>query len=115
MENEGPLVEMTNIKQTEKGIFRRFFIDGDNDLTVWYDDDKRLVGFQLSIFDIAITYDRGKKRINRIDSCEKDNFAPLITEEADIDIAEVVEYLRRNDQNIEKELAEYIFKALGVE
>jgi len=113
VENDHPLIELKNITQTEAGIFRRIFIDDDNDLTVWYDLERRLIGFQLSIYDIAITYDKNKLKIQKIDFCEKDNLAPILKETTVIDFAKVIDYLERNNQNIDQPLMDYIFKALA--
>jgi len=112
MESPNPLTELTHVKQTEPGIFRRAFVDGDNDLTVWYSLDKRLVGFQLSIYDIAMTYTDGKLRVQKVDYCEKDNLAPVLRERIQVDVDKVVEYLKANDDNLDRELMEYMLGAL---
>ena len=49
------LRELTNVRQVEGEGTRRWFIDDDLDLILWYDDERKLEGFQICYDKLAGT------------------------------------------------------------
>ncbi|MBN2534953.1 MAG: hypothetical protein JXB88_18875 [Spirochaetales bacterium] len=108
MKMENKLKELKDIPQTEKGVFRRFFIDRNNDLTVWYNPEHSIIGFQLTCANNVVTYAQEKISIRTIDRCEKDNFAPILSAPPTIGINTFIDYINRQSEVLDPEIDAYI-------
>lgn len=113
MAQDRTLTEMKNASQPEKGIFRRMWNEGGNDLIVWYDrTDGKEIGYQLCLGDTAYTYNDGRLTVNRIDSCEKDNLAPILAESLNADTTPAIDYIKDHGSLLEIGLRDYIISGL---
>lgn len=108
MENTDQLIEFKEVPQDEKGIIKRKFFNKKNDLTVWYDLDNTVVGFQLTIDEIVITHISGHLSLNTLDSSEKDNYTPILVGSPKINLRKVIEYIEINGTAIDKEIIDHI-------
>ncbi len=102
------LNELKNVNQRESGLFKRVFRDGENDLVLWYTEGGPLVGFQLTIGDIAVTYVEGRLTINAIDFCEKDNLAPVLRDSVKVPQERILRYIEENGALLEPEVKAYL-------
>jgi len=65
------LQELKNVKQIDGEAFRRWFVDDDLELILWYDDAKKLEGFQICYDKRAGTRTITWKRITSSDGDTK--------------------------------------------
>jgi hypothetical protein len=110
------LSEIRNARQVEGEGFRRWFTDDYFDLIVWYEDDRRLIGFQLC-YDkqgreraLTWTHDHGFQH-NRIDPGEMpghSKMTPIIIADGTFNAGPVVERFRQSSGEIDPQIAEFV-------
>jgi hypothetical protein len=114
------LREIHNARQVEGEGFRRWFTDEYFDLIVWYDDNRRLIGFQLC-YDkqgkeraLTWTTDHGFQH-NRIDSGEvpgHSKMTPVIIADGMFDNRPVAERFSRECGEIDRQIAKFVVESL---
>lgn len=112
MKKAGQLKELEYVTQREEGVRRRMFVDGYNDLVVWFDLEDHLIGFELTLNDIAVTYAGGRLAVHNVDRVEKDNFAPILKGSPDIDFRVVDAYIENHCALVDKDIVAYIKSVL---
>ncbi len=115
------LSEIRDARQVEGEGYRRWFTDDYFDLIVWYDDDRRLVGFQLC-------YDKqGRERAltwtlahgfqhNRIDSGEvpgHSKMTPIIIADGAFNPRPVAERFRPASARIDPLIASFVLDTIS--
>lgn len=115
------LAEIRNPRQVPAEGFRRWFTDEFFDLIVWYDDERRLIGFQLC-------YDKeGRERAltwtlahgfqhDRIDPGEvpgRSKMTPIIVADGAFNAGPVTERFREASANIEPGIASFVSARLS--
>lgn len=116
------LSEIRNARQVAAEGFRRWFTDEYFDLIVWYNDDGRLIGFQLCYDkeerERALTWTRARGfQHDRVDSGEvpgHSKMTPIIVADGAFDAAPVAERFRVASAAIEPGIAEFVFETLRV-
>jgi len=108
MQNDNQLREVDYVTQREAGVRRRMFVDGYNDLVVWYDLENSIIGFELTLNDIAVTYAEGRLSIHNVDRVEKDNFAPILKGAPDIDFTIVTGYIDSSTDLVDPDVVAYM-------
>jgi hypothetical protein len=116
------LTEIPNARQVQGEGFRRWFSDDDSDLIVWYNDNRKLEGFQLCYDksrrdEHAITWTRkhGFKH-NRIDDGETrpggPKSTPVLVADGEFRSDAVAEAFRRKSASVEPGIAQFVYQAL---
>lgn len=106
MENQ--LTELEKVAQREEGLRRRVFTCGNDDLILWSDLSGKLVGFQLSVSDVCATFSDGRLSVHTVDSCEKDNLAPVLRGSPDFDPEAMLAWLNDHGSLVDEEVKDYI-------
>jgi hypothetical protein len=114
------LTEIHNARQIEGEGFRRWFTDDYFDLIVWYDEEKRLVGFQLCYDkqrrERALTWTREHGfQHNRIDAGETpghSKMTPIIVADGVFSRDPIAERFRASSDGIEPDIARFVLEAL---
>ncbi|MGA2642153.1 MAG: hypothetical protein ABSG21_14770 [Spirochaetia bacterium] len=115
------LTEIRNARQVEGEGFRRWFTDDYFDLIVWYNDERRLIGFQLC-YDkqereraLTWTLEHGFQH-NRIDSGEvpgHSKMTPIIIADGAFNRDPVAERFRRAGTGIDPAIASFVFDTIA--
>jgi hypothetical protein len=114
------LTEIRNPRQVPAEGFRRWFTDEYFDLIVWYDDDRRLIGFQLCYDkedrERALTWTLAHGfQHDRIDSGEvpgRSKMTPIIVADGVFNAGPVAERFREASATIEPGIASFVFARL---
>ncbi len=115
------LSEIRNPRQVPAEGFRRWFTDEYFDLIVWYNDDGRLIGFQLC-YDkeerervVTWTLAHGFQH-DRIDSGEvpgRAKMTPIIVADGAFNAAPIAERFKEASANIEPGIASFVSERLN--
>jgi hypothetical protein len=115
------LSEIRNVRQVDGEGFRRWFTDEYFDLIVWFDDTRRLVGFQLCydklVHERALTWtlEHGFQH-NCIDSGEvpgHSKMTPIIIADGAFDSNPVSERFRQSSANIDRAIASFVLDTIS--
>ncbi|MGO9309321.1 MAG: hypothetical protein ACLQDL_09905 [Spirochaetia bacterium] len=115
------LSEIRNPRQVQGEGYRRWFTDEYFDLIVWYDDERRLIGFQLCYDkqqrERALTWTLAHGfQHNRIDSGEVPGHAkmtPIIIADGAFDRTPVAERFRQESGGIDAEVASFVLGTIS--
>jgi hypothetical protein len=115
------LSEIRNARQVQGEGFRRWFTDEYFDLIVWYDNDRRLIGFQLCYDKLqrerALTWTREHGfQHNRIDSGEvpgHSKMTPVIIADGAFNRDPVVQRFQEASAGIDPEIASFVAATIG--
>jgi hypothetical protein len=114
------LTEIQNVRQIPGEGFRRWFSDNYFDLIVWYDDERKLVGFQLCYDKVgrerALTWTREHGfQHNRIDSGEiagHIKMSPVIVADGDFGSERVAELFNKESARIDQAVSRFVYSAV---
>lgn len=114
------LSEIHNARQVKGEGFRRWFTDEYFDLIVWYDDDRRLIGFQLCYDKLqrerALTWTREHGfQHNRIDSGEvpgHSKMTPVIIADGAFNRDPVADRFQMACANIDPSIASFVSETI---
>lgn len=114
------LTEIQDVRQIPGEGFRRWFCDNYFDLIVWYDDDGKLVGFQLCYDKVgrerALTWTRQHGfQHNRIDSGEVSGhvkMTPVIIADGDFSSEPIAELFHKECARIDSAVSRFVYSAV---
>jgi hypothetical protein len=115
------LSEIRNPRQIEAEGFRRWFTDEYFDLIVWYNDDRRLIGFQLCYDkeerERALTWTLAHGfQHDRVDAGEvpgHSKMTPIIVADGAFNAAPVATRFREASASIEPAIASFVSERLS--
>lgn len=101
------LIEVKNVRQYPEEGVRRWFMDKDMDLILWYDKDtKKLIGFQIS-------YDkRSVQRTVTWKSANEGKTSSSLTCDGPYNNKRVIRLLENNSDEVEEQLRIFIIHQL---
>ena len=101
------LIEVKEVRQIPEEGIRRWFMDKDMDLILWYDDeDVKLIGFQIS-------YDkRSVQRTVTWKSADEGKTSSLLTCDGPYNKNRVMRLLENNGAEMDKEVINFILHQL---
>ena len=114
------LVEEKDVRQIKDEGFRRWFLDEDFDLIIWYENDE-IVGFQLCYDkkddnERALTWRKGDRYMhNRIDNGESpysNKMTPILVSDGIFNKTEIAEKFREKAMKLEYGLVDFIYTKL---
>jgi hypothetical protein len=114
--------EIKGVRQHKGEHRRRWFFDREMDLTVWIDDDDRVIGFQI-LYDRpldphALTWFEGKGFFhNRVDDGKcpgtlSRKGTPILLPDGQFDAASVCEIFKAKSKDIDSEIAGFVIDTL---
>lgn len=114
------LNEISSVRQDARDYFRRWFNDASLDLYIWYDNDYRIIGFQLcydkDTREYALTYiDNKGFSHDRIDSGEYlvwDMKTPVLKEHVEDPCDHVIERFIDRSCEVDQKIRQYIVQKL---
>jgi len=102
------LEELLNIRQIRGDGFRRWFVDKDLELILWYDETKTLLGFQICYDKLAgnrsVTW---KKRVGRDGKAKS-----VLVSDGPFNKSRLCALMERNMGNLDDELRTFILERL---
>ena len=114
------LVEEKDVRQIPNEGFRRWFLDKDFDLFIWYEDDE-IIGFQLCYDrqddnERALTWHKGDRFMhNKVDDGESpysNKMTPVLVSDGVFNKSEVAERFREKADKMEYGLVNFIYEKL---
>ena len=116
------LNEIKSVRQHTGEHRRRWFFDREMDLTVWLDDDDRIVGFQI-VYDRpfdphALTWFEGKGfSHNRVDDGEcpgtlSRKGTPILLPDGRFDAVRLIEIFKKKSKDIDGGVVDFVYNNL---
>ena len=120
------LNEIRNVRRHEGEPKRRWFFDSDIDLTVWVDEDEKIIGFQLTydrpLTPHALTWMKGKGSFhNRVDDGEcpgtmAKKGIPILLPDGEFDAQRISEIFKNKSREIDSKIEKFVYnKLLGTD
>jgi len=103
------LKELPNVRQIKGEGLRRWFISDDLELILWYDDEKKLNGFQICYDKLAGTRTITWKMVNTADGRNKS----IIISDGPYNKSRIYSLVERDTETLEENLREFILKRLN--
>ena len=99
------LIEVKNVRQIPEEGLRRWFMNKDMDLILWYDNDK-IIGFQIS-------YDKTSvQRTVTWKSADEGKTSSSLTCDGPYNKNRVIRLLEKNGESLDKDLINFILHQL---
>lgn len=116
------MYEIRNVQQHEGESKRRWFFDCEIDLTIWVDDDDKILGFQLSydrpLSPHALTWIQGKGFFHhRVDDGENPGTLarkgiPILLPDGEFDMDRVSEIFKEKSNEMDAEIAQFVYEKI---
>lgn len=118
---KGVLEEIKNIKKYENEPFRKWFWSERLDLTVWYNNDDAIVGFQLcygkGVEDKALTWDKDKgfthDTVDEGDNPGGYKRTAILEPDGVFDKDKIINIYKEESVDIEEETAQFVMEKLN--
>jgi hypothetical protein len=102
------LEELKDVRQVEGEGLRRWFISDELELILWYDNSRKLEGFQICYDKLAGTRNITWKMITRADGKNKS----IVISDGPYNKTRIHSLVERETQNLEENLRLFILKRL---
>lgn len=102
------LQELPNVRQIKGEGLRRWFISDNLELILWYDDEKKLNGFQICYDKLAGTRTITWKMVNTADGSNKS----IIISDGPYNKSRIYSLVERDTETLEENLRDFILKRL---
>jgi hypothetical protein len=115
------LYEVKNVRQHKNEGFRRWFTDKDFDLIIWYDNNKKINGFQLcynkSKYERALTWTNSDNKFyhNKIDDGEVPGAvkeSPILVADGLFDKINVANDFKESSIQIDPQVSNFVYKKI---
>ena len=100
--------ELKNVRQIEGEGLRRWFVSDDLELILWYDENKKLEGFQICYDKLAGTRTITWKMVTTTDGKSKS----IIISDGAYNKTRIYSLVERDSENLEETLRSFILKRL---
>ncbi len=102
------LQELQNVRQIRGEGLRRWFIDDDLELILWYDFDRKLEGFQICYDKMAGTRTITWKKVTQAEGETKS----ILVSDSPYNKSRLLALVERSSESLEKDLRSFIMKRL---
>jgi hypothetical protein len=103
------LQELQNVRQIRGEGLRRWFIDDDMELILWYDFEKNLEGFQICYDKLAGTRTITWKKVTPVEGDTKS----ILVSDGPYNKSRLIAIVERSSESLEGNLRSFILKRLG--
>lgn len=102
------LQELKDVRQIRGEGLRRWFIDDDLELILWYDPDKKLEGFQICYDKLAGTRTITWRKVTPVTGETKS----LLVSDGPYNKGRLLALMKRSSENLDENLRNFILKRL---